>query len=412
MTGAPGTVEPAGRVTFSTVVANIGGRRAGPSEVRYVLSRGGARPRVKDPRLVVLHRVAGLGAGQRRRARALVAIVPPTAKAGVYRLFACVAVRAPAEEGPASNNCRLARRVRVLGGSAVAVAPVRANDRAVSTVVGVEGGTVEASAPDGSVVRLVVPPGALTGSVVVRLVPLVRLDRFALSGASFLAGAEVEPAGILLARPAQLEVTPPPGTASAVLGFSYDPSGANLHLVPVLRRPRFAVLVDRFVGFAAASARLPSRAAARARLPAKPAYRVEQAIAKLQVAPSSRRVHAVPIRAAAAVGDILSEPEARLLAAAYYVDVIRPQLRSLSAASSLDPDVAIAAMRRLSSLISQLELIGIENPLPNAYAEEASDLMQQIVRKAFDERVRPSRRVVPEAPLPVGERDPTGVIEP
>ena len=39
-------------------------------------------------------------------------------------------------------------------------------------------------------------------------------------------------------------------------------------------------------------------------------------------------------------------------------------------------------------MLRQLELLGIEDVLPAAYAAEASELMQRIVRTVFDERIR------------------------
>jgi hypothetical protein len=380
----PPVADPTGRMTVSAAVANLGGARSGVADVQYVLARG-LKPKAADLRLSALDRVAALGAGKRRAAVRRIAIVPPTARPGAYRVFACVVIRAPARERPAGNNCRLAGAVVVRPTLALTPTVAQpAEDRAVTATLDATGGTIEATAADGSVVRLVVPENALTGSLQIRLVPLAALSGPA-PGATLVAGAALEPAGLLLSEPARLEVVPAPGGAAPALAASFDGTGEGAHLVPVVRRPSFAVLVDRFAGYAALTTPSPARTAGLAPLPASPARRIVHAIARLQL---GRAARAAGARTPAAEETIVSEAEARLLAAAYYVDVVRPELLSLASSSRLDPERAIAAVRRLANLLTQLSVIGIDDALPDAYAKEASDLMQRIVRKTFDERLR------------------------
>ena len=291
---SPGSGEPAGRVTVGATVANAGGRRSAASDVEYVLARG-RRPLAADLRLVATQRVAALPAGARHRAARIAALLPPTARNGTYRVFACVRVRAPARETVTGNNCRLAGSVRIASTPQGRVAPVRSDDRAVTAVVGAEGGTVEATAGDGTVLRLVVPEGALATPLQLRLVPLAGVGGLAVAGATVLGGVEIEPAGLLLEAVARLEVTPPAGAAAPSLAASYDLGGADLHLVPVLHRPAFAVLVTRLGGYVVLHADAPRTAAARVRLPARPLYRMEQAFAELQLGgPAHRAVARIP----------------------------------------------------------------------------------------------------------------------
>ena len=263
---SPGSGEPAGRVTVGATVANAGGRRSAASDVEYVLARG-RRPLAADLRLVATQRVAALPAGARHRAARIAALLPPTARNGTYRVFACVRVRAPARETVTGNDYRrLAGSVRIASTPQGRVAPVRSDDRAVTAVVGAEGGTVEATAGDGTVLRLVVPEGALATPLQLRLVPLAGRRRARSRRRDGARRRRDRAAGLLLEAVARLEVTPPAGAAAPSLAASYDLGGADLHLVPVLHRPAFAVLVTRLGGYVVLHADAPRTAAARVRL--------------------------------------------------------------------------------------------------------------------------------------------------
>ena len=117
-------------------------------------------------------------------------------------------------------------------------------------------------------VRLTLPEGAVENPVTVRLVPLVRLDRFKVRGATVLAGAQIEPARLVLAEPARLEVLNP-GRAPS-LALSFNAGGSDVHLVPSVKAGGFAALLTRFGGYALAGAAKPGRTAAGVPLPPIP----------------------------------------------------------------------------------------------------------------------------------------------
>ena len=262
------------------------------------------------------------------------------------------------------------------------------SEHAVSATLGAAGGTVEAPAAGGSVVRLTLPEGAVENPVTVRLVPLVRLDRFKVRGATVLAGAQIEPARLVLAEPARLEVLNP-GRAPS-LALSFDAGGSDVHLVPSVKAGGFAALLTRFGGYALAGAAKPGRTAAGVPLPADPANRIEHAIARVLL--GGRRPAARLKSKPAGASQVQEEEELRALITSYYLNEIRPQLVQLAGSAAVDPDLALAALRRLTVALRQLALAGVDDGLGDADAKDASELIQQIARLIFDARVRQCKR--------------------
>ena len=384
---AAGRVAPAGLVVLSVTVANVGAVGSGVGEVRFVLARGRA-PGPGDVEFAARLAVRALRPGQRARAASLFAVVPASVRAGSYELFACVRESPPARERLLANNCRAAGRVRVVVGRPLAVTPVAGASHAVTTLVGPEGGTVDAKTPTGGTVRLVLPAHALLEQVLVRLVPLARLDRFALAGAALVGGVEIEPAGMLLNVPARLEMTPAVGAAAASLAVGWDPGGRDAHLVPFVRTPAFAALVTRFAGFALVSAHTPTAVAPRMALPSSPFYRVEQALARAELDAAHRGTLSASERRLADSSPAEVQAEMVALANASYSDVIQPELLASLGAATLDLTAADAAQVRALNLIRQLELMGFPEALDDENVAELQTLVERLMRRAFDRRVQ------------------------
>jgi hypothetical protein len=383
-------LAPTDRVLLSATVENRGRRAAGASQLRFVMTRA-RRPRVSDPSLATGIAVRRVRAGGRRILRSVLAIVPPTARRGRYRIFACVAVRPPAKETQRGNNCATVAQLRVRVPRPLKVSAVLDSEHAVSTTLDAKGGSLEAPVAGGSVVRLTLPQGAVENPVTVRLVPLVRLDRFKVRGATVLAGAQIEPARLVLAEPARLEVVEP-GRVPA-LALSFDADGRDVHLVPSVSAGGFAALLTRFGGYAVASGAKPARTAGRVPLPADPAHRIEQAMARVLLGgrqPAARLKSKAAEASQVPEDEELRVPEAeelRALLTSYYLNEIRPQLVRLAGSAAVDPDQALAALRRLTVALRQLALTGVDDGLSDADARDASELIQQIARLIFDARV-------------------------
>jgi hypothetical protein len=202
-----------------------------------------------------------------------------------------------------------------------------------------------------------------------------------------LAGARIEPAGLVLERPARLELVKP-GSGPA-LAFSFDQGGRDLHLVPSLRTGGFAALLSHFGGYALTRAAKPARTAARVPVPADPMHRIEHAIARVLV--GGKRPARFG-RNVATVSQSQEEQELRALMTVYYLNEVRPQLVQLVRTAIVDPDRALVVLRRFMVSLRTLELRGIENGLRDADAKDASELIQQVARLIFDARIRQCKR--------------------
>lgn len=108
------------------------------------------------------------------------------------------------------------------------VTPVLDEARAVEAIVGPAGGTVTASAADGTVFSLQIPEGALLADETIRVTPLSDLEGMS---DGLVAGVDFEPDGLVLWRPGRLAIElpgaleAPEGTES--FGFAYEGAGAQ-----------------------------------------------------------------------------------------------------------------------------------------------------------------------------------------
>lgn len=100
------------------------------------------------------------------------------------------------------------------------------------TVTTASGGSVQATAADGTVYTLAVPAGAVAATTTVRLTPVTGVAGVN-PPISVLAGVQIEPDGLVLARPARLTIDVPAGVpAAAVAALHISDGGTRGELVP------------------------------------------------------------------------------------------------------------------------------------------------------------------------------------
>ncbi len=121
------------------------------------------------------------------------------------------------------------------------VYPTFDRTRVAHAEFGPEGGSLSASAADGTTFVLRIPPGALDFSETITMTPALSLMGLPLSGG--LAGAvNLEPAGLSFYTPATLTITP--SAAAPVdmrtVGFAFNAAGDGFHLRPLARSPAAA----------------------------------------------------------------------------------------------------------------------------------------------------------------------------
>jgi hypothetical protein len=107
-----------------------------------------------------------------------------------------------------------------------AVSVARDAGSAASASIGPAGGSLAAGG-----VTLAVPAGALLEDRLITVTPIIALDGSPLGG--LIAGATLEPEGLVLLKPATLSFPVPAGAnAAEVVAFGFAAGGDDLHLVP------------------------------------------------------------------------------------------------------------------------------------------------------------------------------------
>ncbi|MBV8193887.1 MAG: hypothetical protein JOY80_00005, partial [Candidatus Dormibacteraeota bacterium] len=111
------------------------------------------------------------------------------------------------------------------------VTPTLDKASAVSVALSANGGTVSATGTDGTTFSLALPNGALADSEIVTLTPISHLAGAPLSVGP-IEGVQIEPDGLVLAKPAVLTIVPKPQMAplSEQVGFGFHASGTDFYL--------------------------------------------------------------------------------------------------------------------------------------------------------------------------------------
>lgn len=101
-------------------------------------------------------------------------------------------------------------------------------------VISPAGGSLTATAADGSLFTLTLPAGALLGEEQITLIPITTVDGMPLSG-GFVAGVQLLPDGLQLLEPATLVISTPKAVPSGdllLVGFAYHGAGEEFYLTP------------------------------------------------------------------------------------------------------------------------------------------------------------------------------------
>ncbi len=104
-------------------------------------------------------------------------------------------------------------------------------DQEATAAIGAEGGTVEATATDGTVYTLTIPADAMPGPVTIKMTPVSAIADLPLAG-GLAGGVELQPTGLRFTQSATLTIatsaTPPSGQIP--IGFSYEGDAETLLL--------------------------------------------------------------------------------------------------------------------------------------------------------------------------------------
>lgn len=139
---------------------------------------------------------------------------------------------------------------------------------AVTALIPVEGGTLNATGADGTTFTLTIPPDALLGEADIMMTPVIDVEDLPFSN-GLVAAVHLEPEGLRLFAPATLTIeTSGKLNTEEVSGFGYYMEGEDFHLQPVgLTGSILTFEVMHFSGRGAGWSTVADRNAQRSRVP-------------------------------------------------------------------------------------------------------------------------------------------------
>lgn len=149
--------------------------------------------------------------------------------------------------------------------------------QAIRAVIPAGGGSVSATAADGTSFTLTLPPDALLSDEEITLTPVTAIQGLPLSG-GLVAAVHLAPEGLRLFKPATLTIQVPSGfDAQAVTGFGYHEVGDQFHLYPLeTSGSQLSMQVMHFSGYGVANGTAADRAAQQQRSPTTAEDRTNQ----------------------------------------------------------------------------------------------------------------------------------------
>ncbi|UNK58279.1 hypothetical protein MNQ95_04025 [Pseudoxanthomonas daejeonensis] len=249
------------------------------------------------------------------------------------------------------------------------VTPTLDADRAVTQVVGLAGGTIAATAADGTVFTLAIPADSLRQASRITMTPVAKLG-----GLPFGDGTDVtvdlQPSGLVFDVPATLTIAPAkpiPAGERILYGYSDD---RLVFAEPVLDAGGIAIVVPHFSGYGAARGFLGDVEEARKRIGGSAEERIGSEMrAALQQAHQAE-LRGEPFRGYSYLLDPYFEQFER--------EVIEPRL----AAAGQSCAAGRSAIFTVLGYQRQRALLGDEDA---GSMSDISDLLQDVMRKCMDE---------------------------
>lgn len=122
--------------------------------------------------------------------------------------------------------------------------------RTASAVLTPDGGTLTATAADGTIYTLDVPPRALLDDTTISLTPVTAIGGFAVGGTGLRAAVQAEPSGLQFLTPATLTITSSAEPAEPPVAFGWDGIGTDFHReLATVAGGSLRVPVTHFSGF-------------------------------------------------------------------------------------------------------------------------------------------------------------------
>lgn len=241
-------------------------------------------------------------------------------------------------------------------------------------IIGVEGGTLNATGADGSVFTLEIPPGALLVPTEIVLTPVTSIDGLP-ETSTFGAAVQLEPDGLRLYEFATLTVQPPrdiPLEEQVLIGYAGQ--GQDVHMVPpVVGADDIQMKLLHFSGYGIVQESDPFRVGYINRRTVENQARLSQAMAELLQKEHQAQKNGQP-----------SDPEfvekiTRNLQN-YYNQVIRPRLMTATSSCANGQK----ALQTYFEFERQKQLLGITNEIQTDNIDMAV-LQRQVALKCMEE---------------------------
>ncbi len=254
---------------------------------------------------------------------------------------------------------------------AIRVVPTLDEARAVTEVIGFKGGTISATAADGTVFTLTVPADSLRQVTSITMTPVARLDGLPFGNGTD-ATVDLQPSGLLFDVPATLDIAPatpiPPGER-ILYGYSDD---RLVFAEPVLKSEGIAIVVTHFSGYGAAKGLMGDVEEARKRIGGSAEERIASEMRAVMQAEHQAAQRGEPPGNLAALLDPYFEQLDR--------EVVQPRL----AAAGQSCAAGRAAILTVLGYARQRELLGYEDD-SNVLDEVAELLEDTVGPKCMDE---------------------------
>src|SRR5438552_4539432 len=265
--------------------------------------------------------------------------------------------------------------------AAVNIGVILDTARATSAVIGTAGGTLNATAVNGTVFTLTIPQNALANDETITMTPVSQTTNLPFSG-GMAAAVQLEPSGLRLFQMATLTIAmPTPIPPQAETPLAWHAGGSDMYLHPLLIDPTTTTFkLIHFSGVGVANGTDAERTAQENRIPCD----IEGTL--------SQRL--VPVLEVERQGELLGQPsnpnlneELVEVLTDYYNFSIRPMMAV--ALQSKDEDILYSAILRALGTIRQLQLFLNDKDLfLNSATEELSNFIAQALQiwsdNAFD----------------------------
>jgi len=310
-------------------------------------------------------------------------------KSGTADRRACQrnAARAAHATGRACRNLRKGCTACCRAGGTACEQPQVTRDqaRATSGLIATSGGTLTATAADGTTYTLTVPADALLDDTTITLTPVTAIGGFAV-GRGLVAAVDAEPSGLLFLKPATLTITLAAAPAERLLGFGYEGDGTEYHVELLAADGATArLLVTHFSGFGAGKESSPELSALLARPPSS---------ASQQFAGQFQNLANQGVTDGQAYLDVLRR---------WYQQVIRPELQ---AAVGSDPQLRQALKDYDGWLLVVQQgsfILGLGLDLDTPLRPEQAEALSLIAAALRDAVARADARCLAQHSLPEAE---------